>query len=232
MVTARARALYRVCGPIAGYLVSAIALSLPVWAHPATEWPGGPGDPMLSMGFLGWNPFALSHGLNPLHDTFVNLPAGVNMAWNTTMPLASVVLWPVTAVFGVIAAYNTGMAAALALDGWCTFLWLRRRVRLQVAAWIGGLMMVLGPFAASRASAHLDLVLFFPVPLLLIALESAIRDPRRPLRWGALIGLLCAVQFFLTEEVLALFVVAVGTAVVIAAVLFPPGRRPARSPAG
>ncbi|MGA2283461.1 MAG: hypothetical protein ABSH07_07255 [Candidatus Dormibacteria bacterium] len=221
MLTARGRALARVCGAPAGYLVAAIALTLPVWGHPATEWPGGPGDPMLSMGFLGWNPFALSHGLNPLHDTFVNLPAGVNMTWDTTMPLASVVLWPVTALFGVIAAYNTGMAAALALDGWCTFLWLRRRVRLQVAAWIGGLMMVLGPFAASRASAHLDLLLFFPVPLLLIALENAIRGPRRPLRWGAVIGLLCAVQFFLTEEVLALFVVAVGTAVVIAAALFP-----------
>jgi hypothetical protein len=176
---------------------------------------------MLSMGFLGWNPFALSHGLNLFHDTFVNLPAGVNMTWDTTMPLASIVLWPGTALFGVITAYNTGMAAALALDGWCTFLWLRRRVHHQPAAWIGGLMMVLGPFAASRASAHLDLLLFFPVPLLLMAVESAIRDACRPLRWGLTIGLLCAAQYFLTEEILALFVVAAGSAVIIAAVVLP-----------
>ena len=46
---------------------------------------------MLSMGFPGWNPFALSHGLNLFHDTFVNLRAGVNMTWDTTMPLASIV---------------------------------------------------------------------------------------------------------------------------------------------
>jgi hypothetical protein len=59
VLTARGRALARVCGPLAGYLVAAIVLTLPVWAHPATEWPGGPGDPMLSMGFLAWNPFAL-----------------------------------------------------------------------------------------------------------------------------------------------------------------------------
>jgi hypothetical protein len=54
-----------------------------------------------------------------------------------------------------------------------------------------------------------------------MAVESAIRDAHHPLRWGAVIGLLCAAEFFLTEEILALFVVAVGSAVIIAAVLFP-----------
>jgi len=205
----------------AGYVVCAVALTLPAWAHPATDWPGGPGDPMLLMNFLAWTPFALGHVLNPLQDSFVNLPGGVNMAWNTSMPLASVVLWPVTALFGVIAAYNVGLVGALALDGWCSYLWLRRRVSHRWAAWIGGLMMVLGPFAASRASHHLAQLLCFPVPLLLIALENAIREPRRALRWGAVIGVLCAVQFFLTEENLALFAVAVGTALIIAAIAYP-----------
>ena len=61
--------------------------------------------------------------------------------------------------------------ALLVLDGWCTFLWLRDHVRHAVAAWIGGLMMVLGPFAAARAHGHLNLLFFFPVPLLFIEIE-------------------------------------------------------------
>ena len=81
-------------------------------------------------------------------------------------------------------------------------------VTVTVYAWAPGSGRdSLGLFAASRASAHLDLLLFFPVPLLLMAVESAIRDAHHPLRWGAVIGLLCAAEFFLTEEILALFVV-------------------------
>jgi hypothetical protein len=147
------------------------------------------------------------------------------------MPLASVVLWPATALFGVIAAHNVGVAATLALDGRCAFLWLRCRVRLQVAAWIGGLMMVLGPFAAARASAHLDLLLFFPVPLLFMAVKNAIRDTRKPLRSGALIGLLCAGQFFfLIEEIVALFAGGGGDPPHDRRGPLPPRRRRARPP--
>jgi hypothetical protein len=58
------------------YLLVALALTLPAWRNPSMEWPGNPGDPMAAMGILGWYPFALSHGLNPLLDTYVNLPQG------------------------------------------------------------------------------------------------------------------------------------------------------------
>lgn len=161
----------------AAYLVAAIALTLPVWASPETKWPGGPGDPMAYMEFLGWFPFAISHGLNPLLDTYVNLPQGSNMMWDGTCPLAAITLWPVTALFGVILSYNVAIVGALALDGWCTFLWLRRHVRHPVAAWLGGLLMVLGPYASTRAYGHLVYLLFFSVPLLLIAIERVVADP-------------------------------------------------------
>ena len=129
-----------------GYFIATALLTFPAWLDPTNKWIGGPGDPMKFMEFLSWYPFAISHGLNPLLNSYVNLPGGSNMMWDTTMPLAAVCLWPVTAAFGVIAAWNVGVVAALVLDGWCTFLWLRRHVRHDVAAWIGGLLMVLGPF--------------------------------------------------------------------------------------
>ena len=206
----------------AGYLLAALALTFPAWRNPAMEWPGYPGDPMQSMAFLGWYPFALTHGLNPLHQSYVNLPQGSNMMWNTGAPLLGGAMWPVTALFGVVVSYNVVLLLALALDGWCTSLWLRRHVRHMVAAWLGGLLMVLGPYAASQALGHVQLLLFFPVPLLLIAVETIIQHPEHnSVRWGAVIGLLAAVQLLFMEEILALSVVTVGTAVVIAALLFP-----------
>jgi hypothetical protein len=177
---------------------------------------------MAYMEILGWFPFAISHGLNPLLDTYVNLPQGSNMMWDAAGPLATITLWPVTALFGVILSYNVAIVGALALDGWCTFLWLRRHVRHPVAAWLGGLLMVLGPYASTRAHGHVVYLLFFSVPLLLIAIERVVADPRHGhLRWGATIGTLAAVQLLCCEEIVALFVLAVGSTLVIAALLFP-----------
>jgi hypothetical protein len=203
-------------------VIAAVALTFPVWLHPTTQWIGGPGDEMKFIEFLGWYPFAITHGLNPLQNTYVNLPQGSNMMWDTTMPLAGIVLTPVTLILGAIAAYNVAMAGSLALDGWCTFLWLRRHVGNAAAAWIGGLLLVLGPFAAARAHEHLNLVMYFPIPFMLLAIEGAIANPTdRRLRRGVIIGLLAAVQLLLTEELLAIAVVAVGTDVILAALLFP-----------
>jgi hypothetical protein len=199
-----------------GYFLATALLTFPAWFNPTTKWIGAPGDPMKFMEFLGWYPFAISHGLNPLLNRYVNLPSGSNMMWDTTMPLAAVCLWPVTALFGVIAAWNVGVVGALVLDGWCTFLWLRRHVRHAAAAWTGGLMMVLGPFAVARVHGHLNLLFFFPMPLLFIEIEKFVESRgRRPLASGALVGLLVAVELLCCEEIVALGAIAVGTVLVI-----------------
>jgi hypothetical protein len=152
----------------------------------------------------------------------VNLPQGSNMMWNGNMPLLGVVMAPVTALFGVVVSYNTALVLVLALDGWCTFLWLRRHVRHMSAAWLGGLLMVLGPYASTQATAHILLLLFFPVPLMIIALETVLRHPEHSsLRWGAVIGLLGAAEALLSEEIVILSAIALGSAVAISALVFP-----------
>lgn len=203
-----------------GYVVFAVGLTYPSWRHPATEWIGGPSDPMKFMEFLGWYPFAIVHGLNPLLNSYVNLPGGSNMMWDTTMPLVGIVLWPITAAFGVIATLNVAVTAALVLDGYCTFLWLRRHVRHALAAWFGALLMMAGPYAFARTF-QVNLLLFFPIPLLVMELEKVYWDPRRdPRSWGLKIGLLLAVQVLCTEEVLGLAAVALGTGIAISAIVF------------
>ncbi len=77
-------------------------------------------------------------------------------------------------------------------------------------------MMVLGPFAAARAHGHLNLLFFFPMPLLFIEIEKFVESRgRRPLASGARIGLLVAVQLLCCEEFVALAAIVLGTVVVI-----------------
>jgi hypothetical protein len=205
-----------------GYFAATALLTFPAWLDPTAKWTGAAGDPMKFMEFLGWYPFAISHGLNPLLNTYVNLPGGSNMMWDTTMPLAALCLWPVTAVFGVIAAWNVAVVCALVLDGWCTFLWLRRHVQHAIAAWMGGLLMVLGPFAVARAHGHLNLLFFFPMPLLFIEIERLVQSHgRHPVGPGARAGLLVAVQLLLCEEIVALGGVMMGTVVAIGFLMDP-----------
>ena len=76
-------------------------------------WPVSPFDPTHLVGdrvysdavqqawFLQWVAFALGHGQNPLFSTYLNAPAGVNLAVNTSMPLLGFLGWPVTALSGV-----------------------------------------------------------------------------------------------------------------------------------
>ena len=66
-------------------------------------WPGDPhrlvgcacGDPAQQAWYLGWVPWAMLHGHNPLFTTWMEYPTGVNLAANTEMPLLGLLTAPV-----------------------------------------------------------------------------------------------------------------------------------------
>lgn len=206
--------------PAGVYLVAAVALTYPAWADPTNTTIGGGADSLRLMGYLVWFPFAITHGHNPLHLTWIDLPNGINAMWDGTMPFASLVTWPVQALFGVVAAYNALVVAALTLNGLGTYLWLRRHTRHQLAAIGGGLLMLAGPYAAARSYGHLNLILFFPLPVMFLILEDIIREPAvRPVRRGVMFGALTAIQLLCAEEPLALAGVGLVVALAVAAAL-------------
>ncbi len=204
-----------------GYLAVALLVTARAWGDPATAWIGTPGDPTKFMAFLAWFPFAVTHGLNPLHMTYVDLPTGINTMWDGSLPFAAYAVWPARALFGVVAAYNVVVIGALMLDGLGTFLWLRRHTRHQAAAFLGGLMMAVGPYALARTYGHLNLVLFFALPFMFLLLEDIVREPEHRLRRGFLLGVLGAAQLLCGEEPLALGAIALVVALVIAATASP-----------
>jgi len=153
--------------------------------------------------FLAWTPWALEHGQNPLLTDYLHVPNGVNLMWNTAMPLAGVALWPVTAVVGPEASYGLLITECFALSAWCAFLAFRRFVPRSPAAFVGGLVYGFSPYQLAHGLGHANLALTVAPPLVLLLLHELLgRDRRRPWQVGAALGLVVAVQGLLGEEVL------------------------------
>jgi hypothetical protein len=83
-------------------------------------------DPNFYIWAIGWWPYAITHGLNPLYTHQIMAPAGVSLAWATTTPTVGLLLWPVTAAVGPIAAFNLSLILAPPASAWATFVLARR----------------------------------------------------------------------------------------------------------
>ncbi len=184
------------------------------WSHPLGRVIGGPSadnpstDSDVVMWFLGWVAYALSHGHNPLLSNYAFFPHGVNAMWNTSMPLLGVLLSPVTWLANVATSYNVAVTAAPALSGWAGYLAFRRWTGM-VPAVLGGLVFGFSPFEAAQSSTHPFLTFLVTAPLLLIVLDRLFVVQRMPAwRDGLWLGLLVSAQLLISEEILAMEVVA------------------------
>jgi hypothetical protein len=195
-------------------LYCAIAGSIfwPVWRHVRHVWIGLGSDTDLLIWALRWTPYAIAHGINPFFTTHLNYPTGVNLGWNPLMPVVGVVMWPITALAGPIAAYNVMLAGGMSLSGWCAYLLIRRHVRWRAAALIGGLVYGFSPYMTAQAISHGNLVLVATLPILVLLLdEIVVRQRWSAVKGGGLFGLVLAVQFLAFQEVAA-------TAVIVAVI--------------
>jgi len=204
-----------------GYLALSVALWWNVWSsHPTTTTTCGCGDTSLFTWFLEWPAYALAHGMNPLHSTFLFHPGGINLLSNTAEVGLGIVLAPVTWVFGPIATLNVALTLSPFLSALAMYVLLRRWVTWAPAAFAGGLLYGFSPFVVvSLTDAHLMLG-FAPVPPLLVLCldELFVRQRWRPWVTGLAIGVLALVQFAVGTEVLVLVVLAAvtGSALVVA----------------
>ncbi len=203
---------------LAVYALLAVALFAGAWRSPTRTSVGGTLDPPLHMWFLRWTPWALSHGHLPFFTHHLNFPVGVNLLWNTFLPLPAIVLWPVTVSLGPIAALNTFVTLNVALSAWSAYLLVRSLVTSRAAAFVAGLVYGFGPYMAAHSAEHSNLTAAFVPPLLFLALaEILVRQRRSARRSGVALGLLLLCQLLITEELLATEAIAgvVGVAVLI-----------------
>jgi len=209
---------------VLGVLVAlATSLFSGAWRSPANRWVGLGGDPVLFAWFIRWGLYAVTHGHGPFLTHHLNYPAGVNLMWNTAVPLASLVTAPVTARFGAVAAYNLLTTAGVALAGWCAYLTISRYVVRRLAAFVGALVYGFSPFVLAQGLGHLHLVLAaLGPPLLFLILDGIlVRQRVRPLTAGALLGVLVAAEVLTAEEVAASSLLVAALAAAALVTLFP-----------
>jgi hypothetical protein len=123
---------------LVGFLGLAVWMFAPAWSSPTTTTlNGGDGDTAIFMWFLRWVPFALEHGHDLLVSHHLNYPDGVNLMWNTSLPLAGLLLAPITARWGPVLSFNILLVLAYGLSAWCAYLAIRRFAPGHLAAAVG-----------------------------------------------------------------------------------------------
>jgi len=211
-----------------GFLALAVWLLGSTWRSPATRTLGGGlGDPGVFAWFLRWTPFAVGRRISPFYSDWLNHPDGINLMWNTWVPLPGLLLAPLTGAYGPVLSLNVLLTLAFGLSGWSAYLAIRRYVPNHGAAAVGGLVYGFSPAMLAHAH-HPNLILVFLLPwLFVLADEVLVRQRWSPLWLGAALGLVAAAQLLIGEELLLATGLLAGVLAVVLAVTHPravPGR--------
>jgi hypothetical protein len=206
----RPSATGRTCDPPAlGALACYLALSIAffgraLFGHLSHFYFGIGVDPGLMMWCLVWWPHAIAHGVNPLLTKAIWAPSGFNFAWGTSIPLASVLVSPLTLAFGPVATYNILCLISLPINGFAAFLLCRYITRDYVASLLSGYIFGFSPFMLGQLLwGHLHMMLVFSVPLCVYLVLRRVGERITRRDFTLLLSLLLVAQFLLSLEVFA-----------------------------
>lgn len=188
---------------VLAFFLAITTLFLLPWITVADGWSGGHGDEVLETWFLGWVPWAIAHGQDPLVTHAINYPAGVNLMWNTSLPLLGTIGAPVAWLFGPRVEYHLWLTVGIAFSGFLAYAFMNRRAGRLPAA-VCGVVYAFSPFMAFHASGHLHEAFAVSPPLLLLLFDDLlVRRVRSARRSGVYLGLVAAAQLLVGEEILA-----------------------------
>jgi hypothetical protein len=190
---------------VAYLTVWVVARAYPLALHPGLMRLGQTSmDPNFYVWGLRWWPYAVTHGLNPLHTTQVGAPAGYNLAWVTTIPPLALLVSPLTALAGPVVSFNLLVVAAIPVSAWAAFVLCRRLTGQFWPSLAGGAVYGFSAYELNHIIAG-QLNLAFSLLLPLMAYVVVLWRDRR-IGSPALVGLLALVmvaQFYLFLETFA-----------------------------
>jgi len=161
-------------------------------------------DPNLNVWILGWWPYAIGHGLNPLYTHQVLAPAGTSLAWVTTIPPLALLAAPLTLAAGPVVSLNLLAAVGPPLSAWAAFLLCRRLTGKFWAGLAGGAVFGFSAYETSHAAygqLNLTYTLLLPILGYIVVVWWERRISTRT--FVTLAAVTMAVQFYLFLEVFA-----------------------------
>jgi hypothetical protein len=210
-----------------------LAVFVAAYARPVLQHLGAPNlmqyftDPNFYIWSLQWWPYAVGHGLNPLFSSQIGAPHGYNLAWASTTPSVGLLMWPVTAVFGLLASYNLVLLLVPPVSAWAAFVAARRLTGRFWASLLAGAAYGLCPYELNhnwQGDTNLTVIGVFPlmVYLVLVWWDGVLRA-----RWFAVaLALAMAVEFYtFTESFFDMTLVLAGGLVIGFTVAGPGARR-------
>lgn len=211
---------------IVGLLVISVIMWWRVWVtgHPTSTITCQCGDVSEALGFLTWTPWAVIHGHNPfLSNAIYAGQGGANMLVNATWMAGGLFFAPITWIFGPIAAFNVIVTLAPVVSGWCLFLAVRAVTRFVPGQMAASVLYGFSPIivANDRLGHFFQIWMIYPPLAFLCLYDLFVTRRHRPVVLGVALGLLTAVQFFISTEMLAVSALIVVFGVVAAAVLSP-----------
>ena len=202
-----------------------LALAFVIWVVPILSRFGsqhigeGLQDSRQFQWYMTWTPWALLHHINPLQSPYVFAPGGANLAWFAFVPGPAIVAWPITRLFGPMAALNTVMAVAPALAAWAAYLLCDRITGRFWPSLIGGYLFGFSAYIAANMIGFINLILIFPVPLLVYLVIRRTEGTYGPVAFVAAFTACLVALFSASTELFGTATIFLGFAYVIA-VLF------------
>jgi hypothetical protein len=178
-----------------GYLTITLAFFWPALPFLGTALPGGPVaaiDGWQNVWHLWWAELALRSGANPFFTPLLYHPDGVNLAVHPLNLSNGLLVLPITALFGPLAAYNVALLLAFVLASLGAYLLARETGAGPGAAFVAGLLFSFGPFHATKAyDGQLEWIALQWLPFYVWMLVRTLKQPR--LHTAIVAGLLLAI---------------------------------------
>src|SRR5215831_9711412 len=196
--TAAARPVVRHLALIVVYLAAGIAVTWPNASYLTGHRLPAVRDISGYVWYLWWTAHQIVHLGNPWFTDHMAAPVGIQLGFDTTMPLAGLIMAPVTLIFGPSAAFSV---LTIVLPGLLCYV-MYRAARLWLAepgAIAAGAFFGLSSMLDWQVWFHLNIALgtlFLPMTL-----EAAVRLRRRPgLRQGVILGVVLGASVLVNQE--------------------------------
>lgn len=159
-------------------------------------------DPSQFVWALEWYPHALLHSLNPFYTHAMFAPGGMVVNAGTTIPLAAIIVSPVTWLLGPIFSYNVLLLAGPAISAWTCYLLCKYLSRSFYAALAGGFVYGFSVYELNQNLGHTHVTLVMLPPLAALLTIRYVRGQISSRWFVAAMAAVIGAQLLTSSEVL------------------------------